>query len=336
MTHAMLSVAEIHDLAFACLKANGCDDENARAVADTVTAAERDGCHSHGLFRLPGYVASLRSGKVKGDADPVVERLAPGVLRVDGDDGYAPLALERGRDPLIAAARENGIAALSLVRTHHFAALWVEIEPLAAAGLAAFAFTAFKPGVAPAGGAKALFGTNPMAFGWPRRDGRPMVFDQASAVMAKGEVMIAAREGHSLPPGVGLDRSGQPTTDPQAIVDGGVLLPFGGYKGSAIAMMIELLVGALIGERMSFEAAQHDNNDGGPPRGGELLLALDPARFGDPDGWLEHGEKLFDEMLAIEGVRLPGGRRYRNRQRNEGGQIAVPEALRQKIMELTG
>ncbi len=328
------SLDEARALARDCLLANGCDEANAEAVTETVMAAERDGCPSHGLFRLPGYVAALRSGKVDGKASPIVAEAAPGMLRVDARGGFAPLALQAGREPLIEAARRQGVAALGLVRVHHFAALWIEVESLVAAELCALACTAYMPAMPPAGGKQPFFGTNPMAFGWPRRDGPPMVFDMASAAMARGEVMIAAREGHELPPGVGLDAAGEPTTDPQAILDGGVMLPFGGYKGASIAMMVELLAAGLIGERFSFEAAEQDNKDGGPPRGGEFILALDPARLGGED-WQAHSEAFFERMLAIEGVRLPGARRHGTRARTPDSGIEVPDALHAKIRGLT-
>ena len=255
-------------------------------------------------------------------------------MQVDGGGGYAPLALQVGRDPLIEAAQLQGLAALALTNVHHFAALWIEVEALAREDLVAIACTSYTPSVAPAGSRRALFGTNPMAFGWPRRDALPMVFDQASAAMAKGEVMIAARDGHELPPGVGLDAGGEPTTDPQAILDGGTMLPFGGYKGSAIAMMIELLAGGLIGQAFSFEAGKRDNQDGGPPRGGELLIAIDPERFGDASGWLDHCERFFAELLALEGTRLPGSRRYRNRESTPRDGVWVPSELHEKIEAL--
>lgn len=328
------SLDDVRTLAFDCLSANGCNEDNAKAVAATILAAERDGCASHGLFRLPGYVAALKSGKVDGAAAPTVTRAAPGMVRVDAHGGFAPLALATGREPLIEATREQGVAVMGLVRVHHFAALWIEVESLTEAGLCALACTAYLPAMPPAGGRTPFFGTNPMAFGWPRKEGPPMVFDMATAAMARGEVMIAAREGHELPPGVGLDAAGNPTTDPQAIIDGGVMLPFGGYKGASIATMVELLAAGLIGERFSFEAAEHDNKDGGPPRGGEFLLAMDPARLGGED-WLEHTESFFTRMLAIEGVRLPGSRRHGNRQTTPSTGVEVPDALHEKILALT-
>ena len=316
-----LTLPQIHDLARRCLADNGCDSRNAAAVADTVCAAERDGSVSHGLFRIPGYVAALRSGKVNGNAAPEITTVTPSVLRVDGDNGFAPTALAHAIPALADAAQANGIAVLAAVRVHHFAALWHETEAIAARGLVGIAATAYLPAVAPAGAKSALFGTNPISFAWPRGDFPPVVFDMATASMAMGEVQIAAREGHEVPPGTGLSASGEPTTAPAEIADGGVLLPFGGHKGSALSLMIELLAGALIGERFSFEAKAADNGDGGPPRGGEFLLAMSPPRIADDENCYEHAEKFFAKFAELDGARLPGKRRHDNRKNENARQV---------------
>ena len=334
MSKQQLSLDQVYKLAYDCMRANGCNDDNAAALAQTMTAAERDLCHAHGLFRLPGYAASLKSGKVNGQATPTIKKVAPAVLQLDANNGYAPLALKQAINPLADCANENGIAAMALIRVHHFAALWIEIEALANRGLAAFAFTAYMPAVAPPGGSKPIFGTNPMAFGWPRSNKPPMVFDQASAAMARGEVMIAARDGKTLPEGVGINKDGQPTTDPNEILEG-AMLTFGGYKGASIALMIELLVGPLIGEHASFEAAQNDNNDGGPPRGGELLIAIDPTKFGHTDDPFKHAERLFDELLGQPGTRLPAQRRYKNREQTVNDGVSIPQSLLDTIKNLS-
>ena len=333
MSEITMTEHQVQQLVEDCLTANGCNHENAAALGRTIASAERDGSASHGLFRMPGYIASLRSGKVNGNAEPKVTRISPAVVRVDGDHGYAPLALEKGRAALIEAARENGIAAMALVNVHHFAALWVEVEPIAEAGLAAMAFTTYKPAVVPAGAKTPLFGTNPMCFGWPRGDKPPLVFDQASASMARGEVMIAARDGHTVPLGTGVDADGNPTTEPQKIIDGGALLPFGGHKGSTIAMMIELLVAGLTGMDFSYEAQKNDNNDGGPPNGGEFMLAIDPNRFGDAEGWLNHSEAFLERLAAMEGAHMPGNRRYANRAKSAVDGIMVSEKVHASCIE---
>jgi delta1-piperideine-2-carboxylate reductase len=326
MSEKILQVSEIKTLASECLQHYGCDERNAEAVADVIARAERDGCHAHGLMRLAGYTNALKSGKVNGKAKPTIESIAPSVLRANGDQGYAPLALALAREPLIATARKQGIAALALTETHHFAALWGEVEPIARAGICALACVSYMPAVIPAGGSGPLYGTNPLAFGWPRADAPPLVFDQASSVVARGEVMLAAREGRELAPGIGVDSEGHPSNDPQAVLDG-ALLAFGGHKGSSIAMMIELFAGALIGECFSFEAAARDNKDGGPPLGGELIIAMDPSRFGDALGWASHAERLFEQIEAQNGARLPGDRRYRNRAQSMARGVAVPASV---------
>ena len=195
--------------------------------------------------------------------------------------------------------KKNGVGVLAITNSHHMAALWPETEAIAEAGLVGFACTAYKPMVAPAGAKQSLFGTNPISFAWPRPGKTPVVYDMATASMAMGEVQVAAREGHSVPLGTGLNKDGKETTNPSEIADGGVLLPFGGYKGSAISMMVELLAGALLGEWFSFEAKELDNNDGGPPKGGEFILAMSPDKIAGQN-WEEHADQLFEKMLALD------------------------------------
>jgi delta1-piperideine-2-carboxylate reductase len=331
-----LTLAQVHDLTLQVLHAQGVSEPHRRAIADTVMAAERDDCTSHGLFRLPGYVSSVRSGKVTPDARPQVHELAPAIVQVDGQNGFAPLALQIGCKPLADKARQHGIAALAVTRIYHFAALWPEVEALAAQDLVAFAFTAAMSYVAPAGGSQPLYGTNPMAFGWPRAGHPPLVFDQASSASARGEIQLHLRDGRPIPQGWAIDAEGHSTTDPAAAL-AGAQLPFGGYKGAAIALMVELLAGALIGEVFSFEASAQDNNDGGPPVGGELIIALDPTRYvgpGDRQRQFAHAERLFTNILSQEGTRLPSDRRYAARQRTLTQGVFIPRALFEELQRL--
>ncbi|WP_315983777.1 Ldh family oxidoreductase [Aliamphritea spongicola] len=187
-----------------------------------------------------------------------------------------------------------------------------------------------QTGCCPAGGNEAIFGTNPIAFAWPRPGRSPLVYDMATAAMAQGEVQIAARDGHSVPLGTGLGPDGELTTDPQEILKG-VLLPFGGHKGSAIAMMVELMAGPLVGESLSFETAERDNVDGGPPQGGQFLLAVSPQILGG-ENWSQQAEGLFTRLEAMEGVRLPGQRRH-NLRENQGNR-EVNDSLLAEIRQL--
>ncbi len=331
MNTTSLELNKIYDLANNALKNNGCDDYNAESVANTVTNAERDGSVSHGLFRIPGYVASLKSKKVNGVSRPSNTFLTQNAIRVEGDYGFAPVAIKVGLPDLIKTTKKHGVGVLTITNTHHFAALWHETEALAENDLIGIACTAYKPSVAPAGAKKPLFGTNPISFAWPRKNNTPVVYDMATSTMAMGEVQVAARDGHKVPYGTGLNKDGEKTDDPSQIANGGVLLTFGDYKGSAIAMMIELLAAGLVGDLFSFEAKEEDNNDGGPARGGEFIMALSPELIAG-NNWNEHAEKFFEQMTSLDGVRLPGQRRHNNRI-NEGPR-EINTSLVEKIKSL--
>lgn len=338
MNQAHLTLDDVHRLAKDSLVNHGVSDAQASAVADNVTSAERDACASHGLFRIPGYVASVKSGRVAGDALPSIRDLAPGVVKVDAENGFAPLAFEMGREPLIDRARSQGIATLAITNNHHFAAVWPETESLAQEGLVAMAFVSSLSFVAPAGGRKPLYGTNPFAFAWPRADRPPMVFDQASSASARGEIQIHQRDGLPIPEGWGIDSEGNPTTDAAEIL-AGAQLPFGGYKGAAIALMVELMAGALIGDVFSFEATEVDIGDGGPSKGGECIIAIDPAlciEGGGAAAQLAHAERLFAEILSQPGTRLPSDRRYEARVRTPTEGVFIPAALHEELAELAG
>ena len=330
MSMVTLELDDIYQLAHDVMLANGCDRDNAAALADIICRAERDGSHSHGLFRVPGYVKALRSGKVDGEAKPTVKHVTPAVIQIDGNGCFAPLAQAVGLPLLADATGKIGIAALSRVGIHHFAALWPETEYLADRGFVGLACTAYMPMVAPAGSKDALFGTNPISFAWPRPGHCPVVYDMATAAMAMGDVQIAARDGHDVPPGTGLDADGNPSTDPAAIAKG-VLLPFGGYKGSAIALMVELLAAGLTGEQFSYEARATDNKDGGPPRGGEMIIGMSPDIIAGAN-WQDHVEAFMQKMTSLDGVRLPGARRHKNRL--DTGPRQINAALVDTIKEL--
>lgn len=330
-----LTLDEIFSLAQTALLNAGSSEEMANIVADTVMRAERDGSHSHGLFRIPGYVASLVSGKVNANADPKVENVTPVLIRCDADNGYAPLAHARCLDKMADAAKIYGIAMAQITRSHHFAALWPETEALAEKGLVAFTCVSYMPMVAPYGAKEKVYGSNPISFAWPRKDDAPVVFDMATAAMAMGDIQIAARDGKELPSGVGLNKEGEATTDPKDIdpkTGGGMILPFGGYKGSHIAMMVELLAGPLVGETVSFETALKDNKDGGPPAGGQFILAMSPEITSGSESWDSSADALFGRLKSFDHLRLPGERRHKNRL--DTGPRSVNTELVEKIRSL--
>ncbi len=333
MSETVMSLDEVGSLTRRVLERHGLARHQAEPVARIVAAAEADECRSHGLYRVPGYVAAIRSGRVRPDAAPRLERPAAGIVRVDGDGGFAPAAAEAGRAALVEAASANGIAAMALTRCHHFSALWADVEPLAAAGFVVWAFVVGQSSVAPHGGTRRLMGTNPIAFGWPRPEGEPFVFDFATSAAARGEVELKRLAGEPLPQGWALAPDGAPTTDPAAAL-AGALLPFGGHKGSALSMMVELIAGPLIGEATSARVAELDIHDGGPPPGGELFVAIDPRLVAPGDGWSAQAEGFFAAATAQPGLRLPSARRHAARRRTRRDGVAVPAGLVAQIEAL--
>ncbi|MES2915119.1 MAG: Ldh family oxidoreductase [Pseudomonadota bacterium] len=326
-----LSLSAIRELSEQVLLANGLAEPAARSIADVVTRAEADACRSHGLYRIPGYVAGLRSGRVDGQAVPRLEPLRPGLLRVDGARGFAPPATDAGREALVAATRSNGIAAMAVVRAHHFSALWADLEPIVALGLVCWCFVVGQSSVAPHGGTRRLMGTNPIAFGWPRSGRAPFIFDFATSAAARGEVELKRLAGQDLPSGWAIDPHGLPTNDPaQALA--GALLPFGGHKGSALSMMVELIAGPLIGEMTSRQVQDLKIADGGPPPGGQLFIAFDPSGVTSSAGLI--AETFFGDALAQPGVRLPSTRRHEARRRSATEGVEVDNHIYETICAL--
>ncbi|MFD2642958.1 Ldh family oxidoreductase [Pseudomonas japonica] len=322
-----LSLQQVFDLALRALTANGMGEDHARAIAAVITQGQRDECHSHGLYRVLVCVRSLRSGKVDALARPTLSQPAPSIVKVDAHHGYSLLAFEQGLPLLVEKAREQGVAALAIRNCFHFSALWPEVEAIASHGLVGLAMTPSHAWVAPEGGSRGVFGTNPLAFAWPRAGQEPFVFDFATSAIARGDIELHARQGKAIPLGWGVDAEGTPSTDARAVLDG-AMQTFGGHKGSALAAMIELLAGALIGDLTSADSLAFDAGAGATPCHGELLLAFDPQRFAGTDlvAGQQRAERLF-AAITDQGARLPSQRRFAARRRAEAEGVWVEQGL---------
>lgn len=329
-----MTLEEVRALAVSALLANGMSDAHAQAIADVITQGQRDECHSHGLYRVLVCVRSLRSGKVDPAVLPTVHDSGPSIVKVDAHRGYSLLALQTGLPVLVEKARKQGIAALVIRNCFHFSALWPEVEAIAAHGLVGMAMTPSHSWVAPAGGKRGVFGTNPLAFAWPRPYGEPFVFDFATSAIARGDIELHAREGKPIPDGWALNSDGQPTNDASAAL-AGAMQTFGGHKGSALAAMIELLAGALIGDMTSIESMAFDDGAGATPCHGELLLAFDPKAFlgEDLEAGVQRAEHLF-AAITDQGARLPSQRRFSARKRSVSEGVWVSRQVVEDIRRL--
>lgn len=325
---------ELQTLCQQILARLGLSPAHAAAMAGVIAAGQRDACSSHGVYRLVTCARTIRTGQVDLLAEPSVSAPGGPIVRVDAHFGFSPLAFERGLPALVAAAETHGLAALAVTHCFHFSALWPEIERITAHGLAALALTPSHAWVAPVGGRRPVFGTNPIAFGWPRLGPYPFVFDFATSAVARGDLELHRRADTPLPEGAGVDASGQPSTDAQAVA-AGAMLAFGGHKGSALAAMVELMAGALIGDWTSREALAFAADESAAPCHGELLLAFDPAQLtgGDIAAAQARAETLFEDITS-QGARLPSQRRYAARARSLAEGVRIPRALFEEISSL--
>lgn len=330
-----LTLAAATELAAAVLLAAGTGAAAARATAEALVAAEADGIASHGLARLAAYADQVRSGKVDGRAEPVLEWTGAATLRVDAAAGFAYPAIAAGLDAALARVAAAGAVAVAVRGSHHAGVLGHHVERLARRGAAGLAFANSPAGVAPWGGTAAVFGTNPIAFAAPRAGGRPpLVVDAALSQVARGRVVAAARRGEPIPEGWALDARGRPTADAEAALAGS-MAPLGGAKGAALALMVEVLAATLTGGRHGFEAGSFFAADGPPPRVGQLFLAFSPERLGGPEVPARL-EALLAAALAQPGTRLPGDRRQAARERARREGLAVDAALLAELRRRAG
>jgi (2R)-3-sulfolactate dehydrogenase (NADP+) len=328
-----LDLAAARDLVARALGRAGADDLQARAAARALVAAEADGQAGHGLSRTPSYALQLSCGKVDGRARPALAKVAEAAVRIDGGRGFAYPALDLAIASLPKLARRAGVACAAIHRSHHFGQAGAHAERLAERGLVALVFGNSPKAMAFYGGRTPRLGTNPIAFACPLPDGQPpLVIDLALSQAARGKIVVAQQKGQPIPEGWAVDAEGRPTTDPTAAL-GGALLAIGAAKGSALALMVEILAAALCGAAFGWEAASVFDDQGGPPDLGQTLIALDPDALSG-GGFLARMSVLLDAMGEEDGVRPPGLKRLDARRRAAAEGLLVPPALYDQIKAL--
>lgn len=320
------SIDELTALAKRALERAGAAAAMADATARALVAADAQGLASHGVSRVPQYAAHLRLGRVDGKAVAKVARSKGAVVLVDAADGLAFPACALAVSEAIARTREHGVAFAGVTNSHHFGVAAGHLEPVAAAGMVGLAF-GNSPSAMPAwGGKRAIFGTNPIAAVFPRRNAPPLVIDLSLSEVARGKVMVAAREGKPIPLGWALDKDGNPTTDAKRALEG-MMLPAGGAKGAMLALAVELLCCALTGAHMGFEADTFFVDAGNRPRIGQAFLVIDPGALAGHEVFDERIETLVATMLLDPEVRLPGARRNALAEQAAREGIEVPQPL---------
>lgn len=329
------TLAELHDLALRALQRAGASEMMARLTADALVNAEAQGLTSHGMARVPQYAMHLRNGRADGHAVATVVRATGGAVLVDAACGLAFPACALAVDEAIRRAREFGVAFAGVTNSHHFGVAAWHLQPVATAGMVGLACGNSPAAMPPAGGTRALFGTNPIAAVFPRRGDIPLTIDLSLSEAARGKIMVAAKEGRPIPLGWALDGNGQPTTDAAAALEGS-MLAMGGTKGAMLALIVELLVTALTGAALGFEASSFFVAEGNRPRIGQAFLVIDPDALAGRDVYLERVETLIATMMDDEGVRLPGTRRATQAEQSAAAGVEIAQSLADQLRALAG
>ena len=328
-------VAALTTLAREALIGAGANPRMADATARALIDAEAQGLPSHGLARVAQYAAHLRNGRADGAAAPTISHARGGAVLVDAQCGLAFAACACAVGEAIERAKEFGVSFAGVTNSHHFGVAAYHLRPVAQCGMVGLAF-GNSPAAMPApGGTRPIFGTNPIAAVFPRRDTPPLTIDLSLAEAARGKVMVAAREGKPIPLGWALDKEGRPTTDAKAALEGS-MLAMGGAKGAVLALMVELLVTALTGASIGFEADSFFTEEGNRPRVGQAFLVIDPGALAGRERYLERVETLIAEMSRDEGVRLPGYRRDALAAKSMREGIEIAPALHAQLSALAG
>ncbi|MEO7397637.1 MAG: Ldh family oxidoreductase [Ilumatobacteraceae bacterium] len=321
----VLSLDEVEQLSRRMLRSCGASDLQAGPTARSIRDAEADGIRTVGLSYLPTYCDHVAIGKVVGDATPSVERPRAATVVVDAQHGFCHPAFEAGHAPLLDATRSCGIGILAINHSSSAGVLGWFVERLADDGLVAIMFANSSSLMAPFGGSEPFFGTNPLAWAAPRAGRASVVADMSSSAVAWVTVNAAAQAGEPIPLGWAMDAEGNQTTDARAAL-GGSMMPAAGHKGSALALLVDIMAGGVAGSNFSFEASSFGGNVGGPPDVGQVILAIDPsATMGA--GFIDRIETELTAMVARPGVRLPGDRRLAAREHSARNGVVVPDDL---------
>ena len=325
---------ELFQLACDAMERAGARAAMARAAARHLVAAEEHGLPTHGMSRVPFYCSMLKNGRADGAARPVLKADAGAAILIDNADGLPYESCAWAIAEVISRARRNGIGFAGVTNSAHVGVLGIHLQEVAKEGLVGVAFTNSPAAIPPWGGKKALFGTNPVAFAFPRKGADPIIVDLALTTVVRGKIMLAMQKGEKIPEGWALDRNGKPTTDPKEAIERGSLFPIGGAKGAMLALAFELVCAAVTGSAIGSEADSFFSEEGNKPRIGQAFLAIDPGALAGRERYFERVETVVTTMLSDEGVRLPGSKRFASAKRATAGGMEVADDLLAKIERL--
>ncbi len=324
-------------------RAVGMPAADAARVGELMTEADLIGADAHGIFRLPQYIRRIRGGAV--NVTPRIEVSVTGAATalVDGDNGMGHLVMARAAETAVELARSSGVGWVGARRSNHAgpAALYAAM-PVKHGMIGLYSAVASANHMAPWGGVEHLLGPNPLAVGIPVGDGPPVVLDIATTVVSYGTVKAAALAGKPFPEGWLVSKhDGAPVTDASKLSEA-LLVPLGGYKGSGLALVLGLLAGVLNGAAFGSEVIDFNADDTSETNTGHFVVALDIARFIDPQTFAREAARHLDELRRSQPmpgqgpIRLPGdARAVRIAERSRDG-VPIPPQLYAQLEKLAG
>lgn len=325
----------------AVMQAAGLSDEDAHVVAWALVAANLEGIDTHGVSRLALYAHRVKAGLASACPAMRWSHPAPAVTLLDADNALGPVAATAAIDEAVRLARTQGVGMVAVAHTNHAAALSAYTERAAEQGCLALMVCNTPPAMPPWGGREAFLGTNPLAFGapGPTASDAPVIVDMATSLVARGNIIMAARQGKPIPEGWAVDVEGNPTTDAQAALNGSVL-PMAGAKGYALALMIEILSATLSGSGWGPHVHSPYNDWNSPTDSGLWCLAINVGSLMSVD---EYAARLGGLLQAIydvpaapgQQIRIPGERRMQVRAARLMNGIPLDAATRKELDALS-
>jgi len=307
----IIASSQLHHFIRKIFLRNGLSEEHAETASYALVKANLRGVDSHGVARVPMYCERLRLGVANPQPKITVSRVASAVALVDGDDGLGLIVGKRGMAEAIDIAREFGIGLVGVKRSGHYGMAALYILQAIEAGCIGFAFTNASPALPVWGGRDKFLGTNPFAAGAPTSGISAFVLDMACSVIARGKLKFAAQRGEPIPEGLALDRHGCPTTDGKEAFEG-VVLPFGGLKGAALSLLMDVLSGVLTGAAFGGEVRNPFTGLQGPQGTGHFFIALKADLFMPLDAFKQRMQTMAKRVKAqtlaegFEEIQIPG------------------------------
>ena len=313
------------------LKKLGASEEDSEFVAEATIDADLKGFTSHGLGRFPQYLISIKSGTINLKDDIVIEKETPAIALINGNSGFGQAVSYKAMQLAIKKAKDVGIGCVGVHNSNHFGVTGFYSDLALRENCIGLVIANTDPAIAPLGGSKPLIGTNPLALGIPSET--YITVDMATSVTARGKIIESKRKGMDLPDGWALDKDGNPTNDPEVALEGSIL-PFGGFKGYAIAALIEILTGPLVKAGYGYGVTGTASPEKDCTKG-DLYLAIDPSKFGDFGDFVANTEDFVSQVRATgETVAIPGDLEVKRIAEAEENGIGIDAKLYEQLKEI--